>query len=385
MGRVKVLCLFLAIVFVMGVVPFVAASSASAEGVKVVAGPFRSYAVLSDNSLWGWGRSLHGETWGMFSDDSYVPRKIMDGVASVAAGSTHTMVVKTDGTLWAFGENEYGELGDNTYTIRQAKPVKVMEDVAQVAAGQHHTVALKADGSLWAWGRNEMGQLGNGATTDSRTPLRIMDGVTLVAAGNRSTMAIKADASLWAWGWNQDGQLGDGTTTNRLRPTKIMENAAFVTSTDHIHNHSAVIKTDGSLWLFGYNGSRQFGDDSGVTNELNPLPVKVMDGVVSVAVGGQRTSAVTKDGKLWGWGLRYLDIETLNDVAYVTKSTSHTMIVKTDGSLWAWGSNEHGEIGDGTTMNRFSPVRITLPKASVIPKPKESQKGKPKGCGSCGS
>ena len=36
----------------------------------------------------------------------------------------------------------------------------------------------------------------------------------------------------------------------------------------------------------------------------------------------------------------------------------YTMIVMADGSLWGWGNNAHGELGDGTTINRQQPVFI---------------------------
>lgn len=39
-------------------------------------------------------------------------------------------------------------------------------------------------------------------------------------------------------------------------------------------------------------------------------------------------------------------------------STGHSLAVMADGSLWAWGNNSHGQLGDGTTVNRLRPVQV---------------------------
>ncbi|MEJ5184027.1 MAG: hypothetical protein WHT81_02780 [Rectinemataceae bacterium] len=48
----------------------------------------------------------------------------------------------------------------------------------------------------------------------------------------------------------------------------------------------------------------------------------------------------------------------MTNVQAIAAGGYHTMILKTDGTLWATGSNGVGQLGDGTTINRFSPVQI---------------------------
>jgi hypothetical protein len=42
-----------------------------------------------------------------------------------------------------------------------------------------------------------------------------------ITSGSLHTVAIKSDGTLWTWGFNNNGQLGDGTTINKNIPTFI--------------------------------------------------------------------------------------------------------------------------------------------------------------------
>jgi hypothetical protein len=99
-------------------------------------------------------------------------------------------------------------------------------DWAVVSSGANHTVALKRDGSLWAWGNNYEGALGFGTHDSNNAPARVgadNDWAFLPPdlGGSLSTLALKSDGSLWAWGWNEYGQLGLGDYTDRNAPTLV--------------------------------------------------------------------------------------------------------------------------------------------------------------------
>src|SRR5262249_59266802 len=108
----------------------------------------------------------------------------------------------------------------------RSSPVQVGTDAnwASVAAGYTHTVAVKTDGTLWAWGQNGYyGQLGLGDWENraAPTPVGTDANWASAAAGHRHTAAIKTDPTLWAWGYNHSGEIGDGTTRQRNAPVQV--------------------------------------------------------------------------------------------------------------------------------------------------------------------
>ncbi len=248
--------------------PCLLARGSGGSWAHLAAGGSHSLALKTDGSLWAWGLNDLGQlgdgTAGKVNNRS-VPTRI--GAASdwqaVAAGDYHSLALKTDGSLWAWGLNHAGQLGDGTQTGRLV-PTRIGTDSdwRAVAAGSDHCLALKTDGSLWAWGLNRYGRLGDGTDTVRLVPTRIgtASDWQAVAAGGLSSLALKADGSLWAWGLNHAGQVGDGTQeADRWVPTRI-GTASDWQAVAARYLHSLALKTDSSLWAWGWNYYGQLGD-----------------------------------------------------------------------------------------------------------------------------
>ncbi len=376
----KALSAVLSVVLAAGLLPCLAwgeepAASVSQQSIQfgqtIAAGENHSAAIKADGSLWMWGANGYGQLGDGTEGAKTTPVKIMDDVASVALGGFHSAAIKTDGSLWAWGRNDDGQVGAQA---NGATPVKIMDDVASVSLGGYHSAAIKTDGSLWMWGRGKDGQLGTGSIRSSAEPIKIMDDVASVSLGGHYSAAVKKDGSLWVWGRNFAGCIGDGTYERRFEPVKIMDNVASVSlggSCMLERGHTAAIKTDGSLWMWGYNVFGQLGDG---TNEDKATPVKVMDGVASASLGAETTAAIKKDGSLWTWGnyecgvVGNEQVESRNTpamlaagIADVCVGSNHTLAVGTDGALSTWGFNEKGELGDGSSglnQDRYVPAIV---------------------------
>ena len=178
---------------------------------------------------------------------------------------------------------------------------------------------------LMGWGSNDSGRLGDNTTTAKSSPIQtIAYGANWkqISSGDGHTAAVKTDGTLWCWGYNYHGQLGDNTTTSRSSP---VQTVTFGTNWKQVacgQNHTAAVKTDGTLWSWGDNGLGQLGNNT-TTKRSSP--------VQTVAFGTN-------------WKL-------------VACGTNHVAAIKTDGTLWSWGRNLLGNLGDNTTNSRSSPVQ----------------------------
>jgi len=185
--------------------------------------------------------------------------------------------------------------------------------------------------------------------------------------------------TLWSWGVNIDGELGIGNTIDKSSPVQIgaLSNwSTFSAGSLHV----AAIKQDGSLWTWGDNVNGELGIGS-VAGKSSPVQVGALTDWAKISCGGMYTAAehyymmATKtDGTLWAWGDNSngqlgdgttvsksspIQIGALTDWATVTTGWGmHTFAVKTDGTLWAWGNGAGGRLGDGTTVSKSSPIQI---------------------------
>ena len=337
--------------------------------VFVAAGSYHTAAIKTDGTLWAWGCNSNGQLGDGATTDEHSPEQIgTDNTwVSLAAGAAHTVALKSDGTLWAWGYNAYGQLGDDTGADRSS-PVSIGTGThwVAVAAGAYHTVALKSDSTgttLWAWGSNYYGQLGDGTKIQRSSPVSIGTGTNWVsvAAGPYHTVAIKSDGTLWAWGYNFAGQPGDGTSTQSNSPLKIGTDTDWVSvSVDAWGYHTLAVKSDGRLCWVKYDP---------VTKKYSSVQIGTGSDWVSVVSGLGHTAGLQSDGTLWAWG--YNSNGQLGDGAtidsfspkLISAGTStvnwksvaaggmHTAAIKSDGTLWAWGTDYYGQLGVGEAMN----------------------------------
>ena len=333
-------------------------------------------------SLWTWGKNVFGQ----LGDNSVVfrssPVQTISGGTNwkyIKAGYSSTAGIKTDGTLWIWGHNSYGKLGDDT-RVHKSSPIQTIAggtNWKQVdITGYYHSTAIKTDGTLWTWGLNTDGQLGDSTMIQKSSPIQTIAGGNnwkQVSGGGSVTAAVKTDGTLWLWGANLNGQLGDNTRVSRSSPVQTISGGTNWKQVSMGEFHNTAIKTDGTLWTWGFNNSGQLGNNT-LTGTSSPIQT-VAGGTnwKQVSAGGSSTAAIKADGTLWSWGLN--GYGQLGDNTRVPKSSpvqtisggtnwkqvaaagADTAAIKTDGTLWTWGDNTVGQLGNYSIIHKSSPIQ----------------------------
>ena len=311
------------------------AQAAETKTVPLSAGTEHSLAVASDGTVWRWGLALDklDGPWATILQ----PLRI-DGIAGVVAtagGDQINLALKSDGTVWSIGYpgveqvaglsdivavdagRDYGLALKADGTVWQLdltlKPIQVsgLTEIVAVAMGAYyygsytegdslyHATALKKDGTVWAW-------------TDSKNAevMQELTNVAAIAAGFDHHLALRSDGTVWAWGSNTCGQTGGDVPTSWAswpRPDYLahkVEGIANVTAIsagggNHFFTfgHSLALKSDGTVWEWGCDGSAHF----------NPTPTQVagLTGGLAIAAGGEHSLVLTEEGTVWAWGWNY--------------------------------------------------------------------------------
>ncbi|KAL7143563.1 hypothetical protein ABFS83_08G200100 [Erythranthe nasuta] len=170
-------------------------------------------------------------------------------------------------TVMSFGDGSQGALGLADSPIGVASdayeptPIPALPPVvSSVAAGHYHSLAVTSGGHLWSWGRNSESQLGRPQLSPRET-------------------------------WNKPQKV------EGLNQVKII--SAFASGVI-----SAAIGDDGTLWVWGKSKRGQLGLGKDITEAILPTKVDALLGqdIVKVSLGWGHALALTKDGKLFGWG-----------------------------------------------------------------------------------
>ena len=273
-----------------------------------------------------------------------------NGDEQIAATRGRSCAIRSDETVTCWGGDE-GLLAHLSASD--------LDDVEALSTGNHptaglHTCALHDNGRISCWGPGQHGQLGQYNNSTDYIPVRVTDisDAVAVAAGAGFTCAVHRGGDVSCWGTNVRGQLGDGTTdSGRYWPRRVSRLRDIVAITAGAE-HSCAIDRSGDLWCWG----RVYG--------TTPTAVAVPDEVTSVSMGGIETCATTTAGLVYCWDYGATKASEMTRVANVTDAVKVSVgdesacVLHLSGQVSCWGRNNVGQVGDGTTTRRATPVHL---------------------------
>jgi alpha-tubulin suppressor-like RCC1 family protein len=348
------------------------------------AGFSHTCATKGSGALYCWGANDSGQLGDGTTVGRSIPAPVAmlgSGVAEVSASDLFTCARKTDGTVWCWGNNASGQLGDGTTddNLIPEQVVALGANVAQISTGDLFACARKTDGTVWCWGSG--GFLGDGVDS-SLVPVQVAslgNTVVEISCGDGTSCARKADGTLFCWGSNAFGAVGDGTTIDRPTPVQVTALANNVAEVSVGDVFACAREVDNSLWCWGTGGRGELGDH-GTTDHFVPMLVRPITGGtafgIQLSANGQHACDIDANRALLCWGsassgeignnqianaiVAPVTVTSLGmTAAEVTTGVNHdTCVRKVDGSIFCWGLNASGELGDGTTSDRHTPVQV---------------------------
>lgn len=339
------------------------------------AGEHHTCARRADGTLWCWGKAIPHQ---LGAGRAAPPTRVVDAggeIVKLASAGDHTCTVDRAGTLqcWMFGS-------------KTPPPPARVDGIADVALGRTMVCARAAGGALSCWSTRSDGKLGMGTTlrpgARKRRHPKIADlhpevtdlgaSAVVVSAAQGHACAARVDGSLWCWGSNVDSRRG-GDEPSAVVPVPIDGLGTCVADVSAGERHTCARMVDASVQCWGRNREGQLGD--GTRGEPRDAPAQVpgLSGVRQISLGDRHSCARKGDGSVWCWGQN--EHGQLGDGSTTTRPSPvlvsglgagvvelsagarHTCARKDDGSIWCWGHNDRGQLGDGTTVDRAAPVQ----------------------------
>jgi alpha-tubulin suppressor-like RCC1 family protein len=175
------------------------------------------------------------------------------------------------------------------------------------------------------------------------------------------------------WGSNVSTQLGDGTNVSRFTPTPVVGLSAGTASIQAGDTSTCALTTSGAVKCWGGN-SAPLGNGTQGGRSTPTDVVGLSSGVTDLSVGGGHACAVTSMGGVRCWGnnangklgdgtkvnrLSPVDVIGLaSSIVKVSVGGSHTCALSSTGAVQCWGNNQNGQLGIGSLVESATPRNV---------------------------
>ena len=340
--------------------------------------------------------------------------KVNPGIAGIQANSNLVAILaKVPNVVWGWGDNADKAVGPSMPSVVK-EPTKIngLVNVQAMDAGPWNSLAVGNDGMMWGWGENEHAQLGIGDRRATSTPKKntYVQSMGQVATGAFHSLAVTAKGELMVWGWNHVHAIGLTNTVYPNGETEQVDSLVFlykpypmegitnVLDVEAGEAHSVILKVNGTVYATGLNDRGQTGQpiEEPITEHftkvqtsrgksaaspkrsLTSKPARASTtptatGIIAIAAGFDHTLALSANGQVLAWGGNAsgqlgngntddrstpVTVQNLTGICAIAAGDGFSMALDTNGRVFAWGNNVLGQLGDGTRVGKWEPVQV---------------------------
>ena len=362
--------------------------AAISDAIMISTGTNNMAIIEQDSDVYVWGNNGSGALGIGSSARDAVDTYISNDIDWIDFGGYSSYYLKEDGTLYSAGMNNYGQLGlgstSNVSSFTQVKYEDGSEVKAkQIFAGGRNLIFTALDGKTYITGYNGYGQLSNGSTGNAIYPtvmrnidnseltdtIMLSTGDCIYDSVSRNSGVIRSDGTVWVSGDNSYGQIGNDTT---------------VSSKYLIQSGETIVK------LNARNEYIKIGDTFDIdvleADEFNVFIQDINQSDWTWTSSNEDIATVNAEGKVKGLSVGHTTITGYGPnglkakvvinvyrnktgaitVPQVEMGEGFAIILKEDGTVWSSGLNNYGQLGNGTTTNSNTPVRVKIDESTYL-------------------
>lgn len=275
----------------------------------------------------------------------------------IICGNAYTLGISNN-YLYGWGDNGYYRLSNTLpYKVLAPSLLDKNNNWTKIDAKYNWSLAMNNQNQLYVWGYGYSGvpnKINNQTWKD-------------FSAGYDHGLAIDNSGYLFSWGRNNYGQLGNGrisSTSSGITQIGTDNNWVAVSAGNH---HSLAINSNGELFGWGHNGSKQLAINTSQTTFPNPVKINSNYYWTKIYAGLNTSFAINQQGQLFSWGRNNYGVlghsistgivATITQVGLsdnwrsVSSSSVHTVAINNNNELYSWGSNNGSQLGNGSSSN----------------------------------